>query len=88
MRAVHLPAGKHEVVFRFTPSEASVRVSMAGFGLGALAFVALVFLRRSETRGPLDDPETSKGENTSSLDEPTEPSPRKSQSRSGRRKKR
>ena len=88
MRAVHLPAGNHEVVFQFSPSEASVRVSMAGFGLGALAIVALVFLRRPEPIDPLDDPEISKGENTSSIDEPTEPSPQKSRSRSGRRKKR
>ena len=88
MRGVHLSAGKHEVEFRFAPSETSIRVSMAGFGLGALAIMALVFLPRPETTDPLDDPETSKGENTSSPDEPTEPSPRKSQSRSGRRKKR
>ena len=86
MRAVHLPAGKHEVEFRFVPSEASIRVSMAGFGLGALAILVLLFLPRPETTGPLDDPGNSKGENISSPDEPTEPSPRKSQSRSGRRK--
>ena len=88
MRAVYLPAGNHQVVFSFEPSETGVHVSMAGFGLGALAIVVLMLSRRKESRGLLDDPEISKEANTSSIDEPKEPLPQKSRSRSGRRKKR
>jgi hypothetical protein len=44
MRGVHLPRGKHKVEFRFEPEQGSIKVSFAGFGLGALAFLALLFL--------------------------------------------
>ena len=44
MRGVHLPRGKHKVEFRFEPEQGSIKVSFAGFGLGALAFLGLLFL--------------------------------------------
>ena len=44
MRGVHLPSGKHKVEFRFEPEQGSIKVSFAGFGLGALAFLGLLFL--------------------------------------------
>ena len=88
MRGVHLTAGRHEVEFRFAPSENSIQVSLAGFGLGALAVLVLGFLPRADTKDPLDDPEKSMGENTSSPDVHLELSPRKSRLRNGRRKKR
>ncbi len=88
MRGVHLPAGKHEVEFRFSPSENSIRVSLSGFGLGVLAILVLAFLPRPGATALLDDPEKSRTENISSPDEQPEPSPRKSRLRSGRHKKR
>ena len=88
MRGVHLTAGKHEVEFRFSPSENSIRLSLSGFGLGALAILVLAFLPRPDTTGPLDDPEKSRAENIYSPDEHPEPLPRKSRSRNGRHKKR
>ena len=88
MRGVHLTAGKHEVEFRFVPSENSIQVSLAGFGLGALAILVLGFLPRTDTTDLLDDPEKSRAENISSPDEHPEPLPRKSRSRNGRHKKR
>ena len=93
MRGVHLPAGAHTVEFLFAPSEGSIRVSLAGFGLGALV-VGLLILgprrkdRGKDSKGPSDDPETSTVDDTSSPDEPKAPSRQTSRSRSGRRKKR
>jgi len=44
MRGVHLPKGKHTVEFRFEPDQGSIKISLAGFGLGALALLALLLL--------------------------------------------
>ena len=44
MRGVHLPKGKHKVEFRFKPDQDSIKISLAGFGLGALALLALLML--------------------------------------------
>ena len=44
MRGVHLPKGKHTVEFRFEPDQGSIKVSLAGFGLGALALLLLLLL--------------------------------------------
>ena len=44
MRGVHLPKGKHRVEFRFKPDQGSIKISLAGFGLGALALLALLML--------------------------------------------
>ena len=103
MRGVHLPAGKHKVEFRFAPEEKEAMVSLAGFGLGAAAFLALLFLPKppekddeeevvevppEQPKDPSGDPETPTAPETSSPDESPKPSRRKSRSRSGRRKKR
>ncbi len=90
MRGVHLEAGNHTVEFLFAPSERSIRVSLAGFGLGALVVGWLMFgpHRKPQAIIPTDDPETSTVDDTSSPDEPKAPSRRKSRSRSGRRNKR
>ena len=93
MRGVHLPAGTHTVEFVFVPSEGSIRVSLAGFGLGALVVGLLIWGPRrkgqaKDSIGPSDDLGTSTVDDTSSPDEPTAPSRQTSRSRSGRRKKR
>ena len=49
MRGVQLPAGKHQVEFRFAPDERSVTISLAGFGLGLLALGLLVWLPKPST---------------------------------------
>ena len=43
MRGVYLSAGAHTVEFLFAPSEGSIRVSLAGFGLGALVVGLLIW---------------------------------------------
>ena len=93
MRGVYLSAGAHTVEFLFAPSEGSIRVSLAGFGLGALVVGLLIWGPRrkdliEDSTGPSDDPETSTVDDTSSPDEPKAPSRQTSRSRSGRRKKR
>ena len=47
MRGVHLPKGKHTVEFRFEPDQGSIKISLAGFGLGVLALLALLLLPQS-----------------------------------------
>ena len=93
MRGVYLSAGAHTVEFLFAPSEGSIRVSLAGFGLGALVVGLLIWGPRrkdliEDSTGPSDDPETSTVDDTSSPDEPKAPSRQTFRSRSGRRKKR
>ena len=92
MRGVHLPAGTHTVEFVFAPSEGSIRVSLAGFGLGALVVGLLIWGPRrkgqaKDSTGPSDDLGTSTVDGTSPPDEQTAPSRQTSRSRSGRRKK-
>jgi len=47
MRGVHLPGGKHLVEFRFEPDQSSINISLAGFGLGTLAFLGLLLVPKS-----------------------------------------
>ena len=47
MRGVYLPKGKHTVEFRFEPDQGSIKISLAGFGLGVLALLALLLLPES-----------------------------------------
>ena len=44
MRGVHLPKGKHTVEFQFEPAQGSIKISLAGFGLGALSLLVLLML--------------------------------------------
>ena len=57
MRGVHLPKGKHKVEFRFKPDQGSIKISLAGFGLGGLALLALLLLPKPPPEDVEEDEE-------------------------------